>query len=102
MDGVMIWQILKSVIMTMVIAVVMMSIKGLVAYLLRSPKPLPADLKNRTYELAQIWGQIFGVPLGTKEAHEIKFEISQIFLRLWGRFAIYLRILMHFRKKFTK
>ena len=28
--------------------------KGLVAYLLRSPKPLPADLKNRTYELAQI------------------------------------------------
>ena len=77
-------------------------IKGLVAYLLRSPKPLPADLKNRTYELAQIWGQIFGVPLGTKEAHEIKFEISQIFLRLWGRFAIYLRILMHFRKKFTK
>ena len=29
-------------------------IKGLVAYLLRSPKPLPADLKNRTYELAQI------------------------------------------------
>ena len=52
-------------------------------------KSLPADLKIPLYELGQIWGQIFGVPKGTKEAHEIRFEIHQNSIlnldNFWGR-----------------
>ena len=65
-------------------------------------KSLPADLKISIYELGEIWGQIFGVPKGTKEAHEVRFEIPQKFLRFLRCFAIYLRNLMHFRKKIAK
>ena len=47
--------------------------KGDEGYLLRSPKPLPADVKSAVCELAQNRAQIFGVPEGTLYAHEISF-----------------------------
>ena len=47
--------------------------KGLEAYLLRSPNPLPVDVKSAVCELAQNRAQIFGVPEGTLYAHEISF-----------------------------
>ena len=51
-------------------------LKGDAAYLLRSPKPLPADVKLAVCELAQTRAQIFGVPKGTLYAHEISFAKS--------------------------
>ena len=50
--------------------------KGLEAYLLRSPNPLPVDVKSAVCELAQNRAQIFGVPEGTLYAHEISFVKS--------------------------
>ena len=50
--------------------------KGLEAYLLRSPNPLPVDVKSAVCELAQNRAQIFGVPAGTLYAHEISFVKS--------------------------
>ena len=50
--------------------------KGLAAYLLRSPNPLPVDVKSAVCELAQNRAQIFGVPEGTLYAHEISFAKS--------------------------
>ena len=53
-----------------------MNIKGDAAYLLRSPNPLPADVKLAVCELAQNRAQIFGVPQGTLNAHEISLVKS--------------------------
>ena len=58
------------------------------------------DLKTSIFELAQFWGQIFGVLEGTEWAHQIRFEIPQNFLRWASRLWILLRILMDFWKWF--
>ena len=55
----------------------MLYIKGLAGYFLRSAKPLPVNLRNPIFELAQIRGQIFGVLKGALYAHEIRFAKTQ-------------------------
>ena len=51
--------------------------KGLAGYFLWSAKPLPVDLRNPIFELAQNRGQIFGVLEGALYAHEIRFAKTQ-------------------------
>ena len=51
-------------------------IKGDGGYLLRSPKPLLADVKSAVCELVQNRAQIFGLPEGTLYAHEASFRKS--------------------------
>ena len=76
-------------------------IKGLAGYLLWSENRLPADIKTTIFELAQNRGQIFGVLEGTEQPRQIRFEIPQNCGQCTVCFWILLRILMHFRKKFT-
>ena len=51
--------------------------KGLAGYFLRLAKPLPVDLRNPIFELAQNQGQIFGVLEGALYAHEVRFAKTQ-------------------------